>query len=310
MYRDSRDEHELLDILRLHGLVAINRFHDPKTFTYTGADSQTQLDYIFMRSNQAVGLSKQAKGLHHFPLLAARGDGFHVPILARSPSRWRVWSFKGQTTQQKGSSRTETSIYINANPRALVPHLGQALQDGFTDIGSLDEALHQVQQYAVNTMQQRRDQALRLWQDGDLRTILRQAWMHLRRARSQAKKKLCNLFQAWKHIHQFGVLIKTTRKNCRRLRRQQLLGILNNARYQAHNHNISGIFKLVDRLAPKRNRSTPQMRDSKGMLLDTEQEAEATAQYLRSLSRVRQNRIHFWHADRGRSWRANPNTLP
>lgn len=32
-YRDSRDEHELLDILRLHG-------------------SRTQLDYVFMRTNQ------------------------------------------------------------------------------------------------------------------------------------------------------------------------------------------------------------------------------------------------------------------
>ena len=164
-YRDTRDEHELLDILRLHGLVAINTFHDPKTFTYWGAGSQTQLDYIFMRSNQAVGLSKQAKGLHQFPLLAARGDGFHVPILARIPSRWRVWSFREHATQPKGPSRTETSIYINANPRVLVPHLGQALQDGFTDIGSLDEALLQVQQCTMDATQPRRDQALRPWQD-------------------------------------------------------------------------------------------------------------------------------------------------
>ena len=193
-YRDTRDEHELLDILRLHGLVAINMFHDPKTFTYSGAGSQTQLDYIFMRSNQAAGLSKQAKGLHQFPLLAARGDGFHVPILARIPSRWRVWSFREHATQQQGPSKTETSIYINANPRILVPHLSQALQDGFTDIGSLDEALLQVQQCTMDTMQQRRDQALRPWQDGDLRETLRKAWMHVRQARSQVKKKLCKLF--------------------------------------------------------------------------------------------------------------------
>ena len=178
-YRDTRDEHELLGILRLHGLVAINTFHDPKTFTYSGAGSQTQLDYIFMRSNQAVGLSKQAKGLHQFPLLAARGDGFHVPILARIPSRWRVWSFREHATQPKGPSRTETSIYINANPRVLVPRLGQALQDGFTDIGSLDEALLQVQQCTMDAMQPRRGQALRPWQDGGLRETLRKAWTHL-----------------------------------------------------------------------------------------------------------------------------------
>ena len=43
-YRDARDEHELLDILRLHGLVAANTFHDAKHYTYCGPGSRSQLD--------------------------------------------------------------------------------------------------------------------------------------------------------------------------------------------------------------------------------------------------------------------------
>ena len=91
-YRDARDEHELLDILRLHGLVAANTFHDAKHYTYCGPGSRSQLDYLFMRSNQATGLSKQTRGLHNFPMLAARGTGYHVPLLAHVPRKWRVYA--------------------------------------------------------------------------------------------------------------------------------------------------------------------------------------------------------------------------
>ena len=86
-YRDSRDEFELLDILRSHGLVAVNTYHDPKSFTYSGAGSRTQLDYIFMSSNQAVGLSKSAVGLHNFPLLAAKARRISCSHLGTYPQR-------------------------------------------------------------------------------------------------------------------------------------------------------------------------------------------------------------------------------
>ena len=84
-------------------------------------------------------------------------------------------------------------------------------------------------------------------------------------------------------MQQFRKLIKSTRAPCRRLRRQQLLNILNDAQYQEKKRNIHGIYKLVDRLAPKRTQVKPQMRDDRGVLLDARQEAETTASYLRRL---------------------------
>ena len=39
------------------------------------------------------------------------------------------------------------------------------------------------------------------------------------------------------------MLIKTT---CRCLRRQQVLGVRKDARYQAHNRNITGVFKILE----------------------------------------------------------------
>ena len=84
-YRDTRDEHELQSILRLHGLQAVNTFHDPSRHTFVGPGARTLLDYVFMRARQAGGLAKQAKGLHDFPLLAARGECYHVPVLAQFP---------------------------------------------------------------------------------------------------------------------------------------------------------------------------------------------------------------------------------
>ena len=282
-YRDSRDERELLDILRLHGLVAVNTFHDPKPYTYSGAGSRTQLDYVFMRTNQASGLSKQARGLHQFPLLAACGDGFHVPLLARIPGRWRVWHYGSQPPRPKGPSRPELSAYIAARARDLDFHLAQVVQPEVTDIDGIDKALLQAQQQMEDTMQYQPAQAQRPWQNAELRETLRQAWTHLRLARSHRRKHLRNLFQAWRHIIRFHALIKSTRRHCRRLRRMQLLGILNDAKYQAHNRNINGVFKLVDRLAPKRYRGKPQMRTDEGLLMDTAQEAEEITKFLHNL---------------------------
>ena len=91
--RDNRDEHELLDILRTSGVIAINTYKDANPFTYFGSGRKTQLDYIFLRAGQAVGRSKEVHGLHKFPLLAARGDGHHVPLWARLPSYWRIWRY-------------------------------------------------------------------------------------------------------------------------------------------------------------------------------------------------------------------------
>ena len=115
------------------------------------------------------------------------------------------------------------------------------------------------------------------------RLVFKQAWGHLRRARAHSSRQLRNLFQAWRSIQQFLSLIKTTRKRCRHLRRAKLLGILNDVRYSARNRDIQEVFKLVDRIAPKRCQGKPRVRDEQGMLLDVRQEAEANAQFLRKL---------------------------
>ena len=164
-------------------------------------------------------------------------------------------------------------------PRWLPPILIRPHSRGLTTSAPLMRPCFKLS----NAMQCHQARVSRPWQDGELRGVFQQAWAHLRQARSRKKKSLRNLFQAWRHIRRFSVLIKSTRKRCRRLRRLQLLGILNYARCQAHSRNITGVFKLVDRLAPKRSRGKPQMRSAEGVLLDIVQEAEATAQYLRQL---------------------------
>ena len=58
-YRDGRDEAELISILRQHGLIAINTFHDKRHHTYSHAGVKSQLDYVFARASQATGLSKK-----------------------------------------------------------------------------------------------------------------------------------------------------------------------------------------------------------------------------------------------------------
>ena len=197
---------------------------------------------------------------------------------------WR--GFLHAPSKPKGP-RKELTTCVSANSEVATSYLDQAAQPGLDDISSIDEALLQAQQHVANATQCHQARVSRPWQDGELRGVFQQAWAHLTQARSRKKKSLRNVFQAWRHIRRFSVLIKSTRKRCRRLRRLQLLGVLNYARSgpqsQYNGGNITGVFKLVDRLAPKRSKGKPQMRSAEGVLLDTVQEAEAAAQYLRQL---------------------------
>ncbi|CAE7403450.1 pol [Symbiodinium sp. CCMP2592] len=282
-YRDKRDEHELLDILRLHGLIAANTFHDAKQYTYCGSGSRSQIDYLFMRSNQAQGLSKRAHGLHKFPLLAARGEGYHVPLLAHVPRRWRIWRYDSAPRQPRGPSRPELQRHIKDHVAHVEHYLQQALVSPFDSVEAVDQAIIEVQNQIATQVQHVPVQHQRPWQNLDLRTVLKQAWAHLRQARARRGCGLRDVFQAWRHMQQFSKLIKSTRTPCRRLRRQRLLSILNDAQYQERKRNIHGIYRLVDRLAPKRTQARPQMRDDAGVLLDARQEATKTASYLRCL---------------------------
>ena len=282
-YRDARDAHELLDILRLHGLVAVNTFHDAKHYTYCGPGSRTQIDYLFVRSNQATGLSKQTRGLHNFPMLAARGEGYHVPLLAHVPRKWRVWRYDSVPRKPRGPGRPELQKHIKVHNAQVDQLLEQALGSPLEGVEAVDQAILGVQQQLAAQVPPQLEEYQRPWQNHDFRLVLKQAWGHLRKARSQRSRQIPAIFQAWRHMQQFRKLIKSTRAPCRRLRRQQLLSILNDAQYQEQKRNIHGIYKLVDRLAPKRTRAKPQMRDDSGVLLDTCQEAEKTANYLRRL---------------------------
>ena len=280
-YRDGRDEAELLSILRQHGMIALNTFHDKQRYTYQHAGVKSQLDYVFAKGCQATGLSKKARGLHDFPLLAARGEGSHVPIFAQLPKHWRIWRYGAE--QARGHSSKVTSQYLLQNQNFLIAQVQQALRQPLPSVERIDQVLQEAQQEITATMPRTGNNITRPWQDTKLRSVLSSAWWHLRQARSGRTKTLGSLFKAWRHAAQFLRLIRTTRKSCRRLRRQKLLDILNSMQSEAHRQDMCGIFKIVDKLAPKRNRTRPEFRNRKGAVLDISEEAAANADFMRQL---------------------------
>ena len=280
-YRDVRDEADLIAVLRQHGLQAINTFHDKRHRTYSHAGVFSQLDYVFAKGSQITGLSKQAHGLHDFPLIAASGEGSHVPIRAQIPKNWRIWKY-GQGPS-RGPNHKAAMSFLQQNPDILASHVHQALRQPLSNLADIDQALWDAQQAATSTVAVTADVSQRPWQDLDLRGVLRRAWDHLRQARVQRDKRLGSLFTAWRHAAQFLRLIKTTRKMCRRLRRQKLLAILNNLQHASHTQEMAGIFKIVDKIAPKRNRQRPQFRNSQGGILDISEEATANATFMQQL---------------------------
>ena len=151
-----------------------------------------------------------------------------------------------------------------------------------TTLDDLDGAMMQVQSQLQSIVPSSSVLKPKPWQDETLRGTLSTAWRHLRQARAETGNGLRSLFNAWRHAHQFLKLITSTRKHCRRLRRARLLSFLDEAQEQANMHNIHGVFKVINKLAP-RNLQRPQIRHTDGTLMDAEQESQATAAYLQEV---------------------------
>ena len=271
----------MLRILRQYGLIALNTFHDKHSHAYSHAGVKSQLDYVFAKGNQTTGLCKKARGPCDFPLLAARGEGSHVPIAAQIPRNWRIWKY-GQGPG-RGPNNEAPMHLLQQNQRILVTHVHQALQQPLASLADIDQVLLAAQENATRVMTDTVSASQRAWQDEDLRGILRSAWNHLRQARSHRARNLDTKFRAWRHAGQFLRPIRSTRELCRILRRQKPLAILNDIRYASHKQDMAGVFKIVDRIAPKRNRTRPQFRNNKGGILDIQEEASANASFMRKL---------------------------
>ena len=151
-----------------------------------------------------------------------------------------------------------------------------------TTLDDLDGAMMQVQSQLQSIVPSSSVLKPKPWQDETLRGTLSTAWRHLHQARAETGNGLRSLFNAWTHAHQFLKLITSTRKHCRRLRRARLLSFLDEAQEQANMHNIHGVFKVINKLAP-RNLQRPQIRHTDGTLMDAEQESQATAAYLQEV---------------------------
>ena len=281
LYRDARDEHELQSILRLHGTQAVNTFHDPYCYTYIGPGARTQLDYVFMRAVQAGGLAKHARGLHDFPLNASRGECYHVPIYVQFLGHWKVW--QQQTPRRGGPSRIALAQHIQTNPAEAKECINVRLQECNGGLDALDTALKLAQADIESKVHQANHQLAKPWQDSGMRGVLQQAWSHLRQSRQQDVATVRGLFQAWQHLHQFQKLMKSTRTQSRRLRRARLLAKLDEAQQADTQHDLGHVYRVVDKIAPKCSQVRPQLRNSQGFLLDTQQETQAIASYLQQV---------------------------
>ena len=173
--------------------------------------------------------------------------------------------------------------YIATHPQEAQQCIQSRLQGWNGELGELDEALVQAQADIASRISKGANQQLKPWQDESFRGTLRQAWEHLHQSRQQNRHSVQGLFQAWLHMHRFQKLIKSTRTQRRRMRRHKLLTVLEEAQQGEAKHDIGHVYRMIDRIAPKRSQAKPQLRNAQGHLLDAQQETVAIVEHLRQV---------------------------
>ena len=88
----AEDSSELQDILRAHGLVALNTFGQAPGHTFRFGPRASQLDYVFTRIAHADREAKLARANYDFPVGRHVSDdaAYHFPISTTIACSWQT----------------------------------------------------------------------------------------------------------------------------------------------------------------------------------------------------------------------------
>ena len=259
------DRHTLMEILRKHGLCALNTWGSVQT-SYEHPQGSSSIDYICIRQSLSDGRAKQCATVEA-PIAAWRTSG-HKPVVADIPTNWRPWCIKPDYK----------------NPRCSIGPMPSLETVATEQLPSLDRLNGALRQHCEIQTARVAKPPLK-----DLGVEIQQLWSlrSVHRRKGQIGILLADCFRALSQYAAMQAAHRKLRRAARQRKREQTLALLRDAEAAARVNDSRKLFQYVRLLSPKLSSKRIHLRGSKGELLAPTQECTLLAEYARELFKGR-----------------------
>ena len=287
-----KDQFRLQDLLRDHGLCALNTWGKAGSHSVTFKPLKgtgTQIDFYLMRCRQTTPQALCASTLLNFPLLPETGV-YHLPITARLP--FPVAPRKA--SEKQGNSLKATQALLNKYPELLStyqahlpdhvsPHqdLTKIMADAWAN--ALDQCCVSLHPSAAPTKISDSPEVVHLWQHRqELRALQRAlatnhdtyvGTLDLQvHKRTRARQATSMLLRAWQQAVRCTRKAKELCKASRIRKKQHLDALIMEARNSSSP--MTAVHQILKRYAPKVRQKRLQLRASQGHILTPQEEMQ------------------------------------
>ena len=271
------------DISEIHDLCALNSWTGTNSYTCkTIHGGASCIDAVWTRRCQADPLAKQVLVDHKCPLLASSSACFHVPLSGSIPCLWQCW--KHQRQQEQNRNLIDVDLLCQ-EARACSPRWMQLLlsiQDLLNNYLELDVANLNAKVSSLcacaypKQVLARRAPAT----DDRLQSLRNHKWKLWRELQKPGGVSLSALMFRWWLVIRIQALSRESCKRSKKIRRERLDAIYEEARRASTINNMKSLFRQVRRLSPKRLRTRMALRDEHGHLIGPLEEGRRLHKYL------------------------------
>ena len=287
--RQHHDQGELVAVLKMHGLVALNTWSHNHGPTYVHGKTASRIDFAFTRQSHVDGLAKQPITACAAPFL---GDGEygHFPLIGSLPffripqTRARRLGFSQRERNQCRDAwlaQDESWTYmLQSSQIALSQYATQSHPTTHT-IQGLHDTLCPVLRTSLEPLKTH----THLSHTCPSQTqYIETKWHHLRTARTEigdgSKPTLSAWFRCWFHLARHHALAKYHKTFATRIRRQKFQEIVNSAAKAADQHDSHRLFHIIHKFSPKTPMKRILIRNSQGAIAHPHEEKALFLKYI------------------------------
>ena len=277
VHTDSEIFHQLL---RQHGLQALNTWSSHLGPTFQNSEVVSRLDYLCCRRWHADCTARNVQYLTDFPLLTPTGAQ-HVPLLT---STLRFWTPNSMSKPTGWSRKQRLILYQQFQDQAQpMIHLHADIHQRLSNLAPEDHSLHTLHHILHSSAHSKpKPPKPERVHDFDI-TPFQLFKFHGQALRRTDKTSRHSVFQAWFHytkmIH-YRKCMNVVAKTARQAKLQRLFAVADEAE-RAHDH--FRLYQSIRQLAPKQVQGRIQLRNPDGSLASPTQAADLLQQWFATL---------------------------
>ena len=269
------DHERLQQILRVHGLTAVNTWNQSGATYYHGSHA-SRIDHILLRTVACDGSSKAVLYLEDADFVP-HNQSHHIPIQCSVPAKhmsYQTFDSKTACTHAQRTRCRQESLQETPNWQLLRQQVVDALQSDHQAF-SADEVvtrIHDTVSHEFHQLFPGKNSNLAQVDYSGAKRVIEDKWHHRRQLRLLAlladRPVLQKLFQAWHHRSRYQILQRIQQREARLAKTRLFDTLCQEVAIAAQNQDTHKMFDLINRYSPKRPLARARLRGPDGQIAD------------------------------------------